>query len=162
MFALSFGFNRCSHLPKAFLREEGGPRSGGRSLRDHKDRVILALAHSPPPDFIGSSLPEGAFEKIAAVLFVLARNVVRTIFRLRTNKRSPINSVGGDVLDAPQRCSHYLTATRRILINVCMVWFGMPPCCLFLPVVFMRAIRESPLRFNKGMRFAAIVFCSCR
>ena len=44
---------------------------------------------------------------------------VRTVFRLRTNERLPTNFVGGDVLDAPQRCSHYLTATRRILINIC-------------------------------------------
>ena len=41
------GWKRCLHSTKAFLREEGGPRSGGRSLRDHKDRAILALAHSP-------------------------------------------------------------------------------------------------------------------
>ena len=42
------------------------------------------------------------------------RNVVRSIFRLRTNKRSPTNSVGGDVLDAPHRCSHYLSAEKVV------------------------------------------------
>ena len=31
------------------------------------------------------------------------RNVVCNTFRLRTNKRSPTNSVGGDVLDAPKK-----------------------------------------------------------
>ena len=45
---------------------------------------------------------------------MIARNVVRTIFRLRTNKRSPTNSVGGDVPDAPQRCPLYLSASTDV------------------------------------------------
>ena len=39
---------------------------------------------------------------------------VRSFFRLRTNERLPTNSVGGDVLDAPQRCSLYLSTSTHI------------------------------------------------
>ena len=39
---------------------------------------------------------------------------VRSIFRLCTNERLPTISVGGDVPDAPQRCSHYLTASTDV------------------------------------------------
>ena len=60
---------------------------------------------------------------------------------------TPTHIVGGDVLDAPHRCSHYLTATRRILINVCRVWFGSPP-----PVcshrLFLRTV-EDACPYNK-------------
>ena len=42
--------------------------------------------------------------------------VFRSIFRLRTNKRSPTNSVGGDVLDAPQRCPLYFSASIYVRI----------------------------------------------
>ena len=37
----------CSHLSKAFLREEGGPRSGGRSLRNNQINSLLKYTHSP-------------------------------------------------------------------------------------------------------------------
>ena len=41
------------------------------------------------------------------------RNVVRSLFWLRTNIRLPTNSVGGDVLDAPHHCSHHLSASHK-------------------------------------------------
>ena len=42
------------------------------------------------------------------------RKVVRAVFRLRTNEWSLSISVGGDVLDAPQRCLHYLSASTVV------------------------------------------------
>ena len=103
-----------------------------------------------------------------------------SLYLSASHKRTDLSrSVGGDVPDAPQRCSHYLTATRRILINVCRVWFGFPPSvcshrlflrtvedacpynkwggfgsppyCWFSPFVFRRAIRESPLQKQQDL-----------
>ena len=47
---------------KAFLREEGGPRSVEGAC-DNSDLAMLNffITHSPSPSFVGSSLPEGAF-----------------------------------------------------------------------------------------------------
>ena len=46
---------------KAFLREEGGPRSGGRSLRDFIICSFLLCTHSPSVSHsLDSSLSEGA------------------------------------------------------------------------------------------------------
>ena len=40
---------------------EGDRVSGGRSLRDFILRFNFIVTRSPSPDFVGSSLPEGAF-----------------------------------------------------------------------------------------------------
>ena len=40
---------------------KGDRDSGGRSPRDLKFRLNFIVTHSPSPDFVGSSLPEGAF-----------------------------------------------------------------------------------------------------
>ena len=54
---------------QASLREGGGTRSklqssvcsDGRSLRDLEVQLSFIVTRSPSPDFVGSSLPEGAF-----------------------------------------------------------------------------------------------------
>ena len=35
----------------------------GRSLRDFGGKLKFIVTHSPSPDFVGSSLPEGAFDE---------------------------------------------------------------------------------------------------
>ena len=96
---------------------------------------------------------------------MIARIIVRTIFRLRTNKRFLSNTVGTGVLDGPFRYESNFFP-RRTVEDACPYnkrgGFGASPLCFVLTVCFRRAIRESPLRFNNGMRFAAIVFDSRR
>ena len=74
LFARSFVGEGCSHLQKAFLREEGGTSyaSDGRSLRNFKICAILTVAHSPSVAVGASSLSEGASEMFAAVRLVRA------------------------------------------------------------------------------------------
>ena len=50
-YVLRTSFHSALHI--AFLRDEGGPHSGGRSTRNLK-------THSPSPDSVRSSLPDGA------------------------------------------------------------------------------------------------------
>ena len=76
LFARTFGGEGCSHLQKAFLREEGGTSyaSDGRSLRNFKICAILTVAHSPSVAVGASSLSEGALQrKFAAVEVVFYR-----------------------------------------------------------------------------------------
>ena len=66
-------------------------------------------------------------------------------------KPSPVGEGGAKRrMRCLHRCSHYLTATRRILINICRVWFGFPPYCWFSPFVFYGASRTSPPTMNNG------------
>jgi hypothetical protein len=60
-FAHRFGSLDRFEPAKAFLREEGGPRSGGRSLRDIVIWLNFTVTRSPSVAYDASSLPEGAY-----------------------------------------------------------------------------------------------------
>ena len=95
----------------AYLRSKCAMKRSGILNRPYKNNKTL-------------SLPVGAITYLRSKCamkrseILIARNVVRSIFRLRTNKRLPTNSVGGDVLDAPSRCSHYLSASHKQTFSI--------------------------------------------
>ena len=58
VFSADLCYNGTNEKPPS--EREGDRVSGGRSLRDFGLRFNFIITHSPSPDFVGSSLPEGA------------------------------------------------------------------------------------------------------
>ena len=151
---LSFACGGSKPPPYGLIRECGSPPyclvlvvCFIRAIRESPLRVIkisVPYFGEQPSLSVGEGfpLPQRCSHYLTATRRILInicragacsrRHVVRTIFRIRTNKRLPTNSVGGDVLDAPQRCSRYLSAAHKQTVSIDLGRGGVsPPATLF-------------------------------